>query len=116
MTYKSNFEPYVSRSPDITDDPAMPSYDEAFDPLGSLYPYVTALQRQSNPGYFIGYNPAYSWAEAYTTQPPLEEENPRPSLRRMSDISGRRFVSKLRRILGRDEARGRPHSTSSAPR
>jgi hypothetical protein len=62
----------------------MHAYDEAFDPLGSLYPYVTALQRQSNPGYFIGYNPAYSWAEAYTTQPPLEEASPRRSLRRMS--------------------------------
>ncbi|RJE23126.1 hypothetical protein PHISCL_04527 [Aspergillus sclerotialis] len=80
MTYKSNFEPYVSRSrsSDSRDDVF---YHESLDPVRSLYPFLSTPKQPSETNYFIGYN-HYYWAEAYSSHP--VEESQRSSLRRVS--------------------------------
>lgn len=98
-----------------------------------LYPHVAALQLQANSAAFpkldcfSGYQNVGYWADAYTTQS-LEEEESKPGSRRSSGefafrglhyetgtdmaigTTTGRFVSKIRRFLGRDDMRRRAHS------
>lgn len=98
MTYKSNFEPYVSIHPapiriapstnlvQVSRSHSSDSRDDAFyheslDPIRSLYPFLSTPKQAPETNYFIGYNHSY-WAEVYSTQP--VEESHRSSLRRVS--------------------------------
>ena len=98
MTYKSNFEPYVS-SHVLYTYPTRPFTDlaqasQSFDfrrertseevlyPLLDLYPHVAALQLQAdsatlNSDSFSGYRNVSYWADAYPHSPLEEESKPR---------------------------------------
>ncbi|OJJ48174.1 hypothetical protein ASPZODRAFT_130123 [Penicilliopsis zonata CBS 506.65] len=117
MSYKTNYELYARASLDLKRP--YPS-ELVLNPLGNLYPHVSALQLQSdsdawsNAGYFTGYHHVDYWARAYATDP-IEEEYISKSrrLRRNS------VVNKLRRFLFKEPrspstetmVRKRPHST-----
>ncbi|KAL4882820.1 hypothetical protein BJY04DRAFT_216910 [Aspergillus karnatakaensis] len=111
MSYKSNYEPYTSQSLDI--NRVRPS-DELLYPLGDLYPHVVALQLQSHeespwsaPKNFTGYQDISYWTEIVSSPRSLPEHYSKRSLRRYSEATKSRFVSRLRRLLSRDELRGR---------
>ncbi|KAJ5152537.1 hypothetical protein N7492_009817 [Penicillium capsulatum] len=110
MSYKSNYELHTRGS---LDSRRSPPPDELLSPLATLYPHVAALQPQYDPNSctFTGYRHTGYWAAAYTTQP-LEE----PPLmdRHGSDTLSCRFVSKLRRLLSRDDLKHRPRSGATA--
>ncbi|KAL4926303.1 uncharacterized protein BDV17DRAFT_293724 [Aspergillus undulatus] len=105
MTYKSNYEPYVSASSQAifnyrSDRPSQTSQsldlrpsDELFYPLGDLYPHVVALQLQhedEDPWCatkdFTGYQDTSYWAEIVSPSSPrsLPEHSSKRSLRRCS--------------------------------
>ncbi|KAL4755420.1 hypothetical protein BDW72DRAFT_1184 [Aspergillus terricola var. indicus] len=115
MSYKSNYEPYTSQS--LYSRPS--SSSELLYPLGDLYPHVVALQLQmedenearwsalKNPS---GYHQDISyWAEVASPASPhsLSESFSKRSLRRCSESTKARFVSRIRRLLSRDELRER---------
>ncbi|OQD69889.1 hypothetical protein PENPOL_c002G03902 [Penicillium polonicum] len=108
MSYKTNYELYSRGS---IDSRRSPPPDELLSPLATLYPHVAALQPQYNPSNctFTGYRDTGYWAAAYTTQT-MDDSM---SMRR---IDGRpcRFVSKLRRLLSRDELKHRRGSRATA--
>ncbi|CRL20318.1 unnamed protein product [Penicillium camemberti] len=110
MSYKTNYELYSRGSIDSRRSP--PSPDELLSPLATLYPHVAALQPQYNPSNctFTGYRDTGYWAAAYTTQT-IDDSS--MSMRR---IDGRpcRFVSKLRRLLSRDDLKNRRGSRATA--
>ncbi|KAJ5306415.1 hypothetical protein N7508_005430 [Penicillium antarcticum] len=128
MSYKTNYELYSRGS---IDSRRSPPPDELLSPLASLYPHVTALQPKYDPSNctFTGYHHSGYWAAAYTAQP-IEE--PFMSTRRGTgkhlpnytsvafDPNGTldglpcRFVSKLRRLLSRDDLKSRRGSRATA--
>lgn len=100
-----------------------PPSEELLSPLATLYPHVTALQPQYDPNScsFTGYHHTGYWAAAYTSQP-LEESSSGRNYSGMSNAFPRsrsvltaysidtlhvRFVSKLRRLLSRDDLKQR---------
>ncbi|KAL5045682.1 hypothetical protein BDW71DRAFT_183705 [Aspergillus fruticulosus] len=114
MSYKSNYEPYTSQSLYYR-----PSSSEFLYPLGDLYPHVVALQLQledenehrwSASKNFSGYDKdiAY-WAEAASSSSPLSqpESFSKRSLRRYSESTKALFISRIRRLLSRNELRAR---------
>ncbi|CAG7972294.1 unnamed protein product [Penicillium olsonii] len=109
MCYKTNYEPYSRGSIDSRRSP--PPDELLLSPLATLYPHVAALQAQynSSSSTFTGYQDTEYWAAAYTTQP-LEQV----TSRRTSDALPCRFVSKLRRLLSRDELKQRRGSRATA--
>ncbi|KAL6235603.1 hypothetical protein BDW75DRAFT_240057 [Aspergillus navahoensis] len=114
MSYKSNYEPYTSQS--LYSRPSTSS--ELLYPLSDLYPHVVALQLRleedenehpwSASKNFSGYHQdiAY-WAEAASPSSlhSLPESFSKRSLRRYSESTKARFVSRIRRLLSRDELR-----------
>ncbi|KAE8351325.1 hypothetical protein BDV28DRAFT_137312 [Aspergillus coremiiformis] len=112
MCYKTNYEPYRSQSLDIRQEEY--SLEELLYPLGDLYPHVVALQLQSEEHpwtkakNFSGYQDVSYWAEISSTRPPLENSSKHTSCRCNSDSTASRFVSRIRRLLSRDELRRRP--------
>ncbi|KAL4939038.1 hypothetical protein BDV06DRAFT_225430 [Aspergillus oleicola] len=86
MTYKSNYEPYTSRSLDLR------SSDEILYPPGDLYPHVVALQLQSEdespwtaPKNYSGWQDTSYWAKVVSSPRSLPEHYSKRSLRRCSD-------------------------------
>ncbi|CAG7949544.1 unnamed protein product [Penicillium nalgiovense] len=110
MSYKTNYELYSRGSIDSRRSPPPP--DELLSPLATLYPHVAALQPQYNPSNctFTGYRETGYWAAAYTTQP-IDDSS---SMRRVNDGRPCRFVSRLRRLLSRDDLRYRRGSRATA--
>ncbi|CAI7649647.1 hypothetical protein E8E15_000425 [Penicillium rubens] len=110
MSYKTNYELYSRGSIDSRRSPNPP--DELLSPLATLYPHVAALQPQHNPSNctFTGYRDTGYWAAAYTTQP-IDDSS---SMRRINDGRPCRFVSRLRRLLSRDDLRYRRGSRATA--
>ncbi|KAB8237063.1 hypothetical protein ETB97_005263 [Aspergillus alliaceus] len=110
MCYKTNYEPYRSQSLDIRQEER--SSEELLYPLGDLYPHVVALQLQSEEipwskaKNFSGYQDISYWAEA-SSRPPSETSSKYTSCRYNSDSTASRFVSRIRRLLSRDELRRR---------
>ncbi|KAL4978255.1 hypothetical protein BDW66DRAFT_130633 [Aspergillus desertorum] len=115
MSYKSNYEPYTSQSLYNRSS----SSSELPYPLGDLYPHVVALQLQledeneaagSASKNFSGYREdiAY-WAEVASSSSPhsLPETSSKRSLRTYSENPKARFVSRIRRLLSRDDPRAR---------
>ena len=104
--------------------------DELLSPLATLYPHVAALQPQYNPSNctFTDYRDTGYWAAAYTTRAIDDSSSMRRingkfnhsffSVRFSSNIAldGRpcRFVSRLRRLLSRDDLRYRRESRATA--
>lgn len=109
MSYKTNYELYSRGS---IDSRRSPPPDELLSPLATLYPHVAALQPQYNPSNctFTGYSDTGYWAAAYTTQT-IDDSS--MSMRRI-DGRPRRFVSKLRRLLSRDDLKHRRESRATA--
>ncbi|KAJ5192746.1 hypothetical protein N7449_008888 [Penicillium cf. viridicatum] len=109
MSYKTNYELYSRGS---IDSRRSPPPDELLSPLATLYPHVAALQPQYNPSNctFTGYRDTGYWAAAYTTQT-IDDSS--MSMRRI-DGRPRRFVSKLRRLLSRDDLKHRRGSRATA--
>ncbi|KAJ5335165.1 hypothetical protein N7541_004995 [Penicillium brevicompactum] len=110
MGYMTNYEPYSRGS---IDSRRSPPPDELLSPLAGLYPHVAALQPQYNHSNctFTGYQDTDYWAAAYTTQP-LEKSY--TLTRRGTDGLPCRFVSKLRRLLSRDDLKYRRGSRATA--
>ncbi|OQE37352.1 hypothetical protein PENCOP_c010G07866 [Penicillium coprophilum] len=110
MSYKTNYELYSRGSIDSRQSPPP---DELLSPLATLYPHVAALQPQYNPSNctFTGYRDTGYWAAAYTTQP---IDDPFVSMRRISDGRSCRFVSRLRRLISRDDLKRRRGSRATA--
>ncbi|KAJ5288600.1 hypothetical protein N7478_001630 [Penicillium angulare] len=110
MTYKTNYDLYKCDSIESRRSP--PPDERLLSPLATLYPHVAALQPQynSNSCTFTGYRQTDYWAAAYTTQP---MEQPPLLTRRGSDLPCR-FVSKLRRLLSRDDLKYRRRSEATA--
>ncbi|KAJ5114865.1 hypothetical protein NUU61_000624 [Penicillium alfredii] len=108
MSYKTNYELYTRAS---IDSRRSPPPDELLSPLATLYPHVTALQPQYNPNSctFTGYRHTGYWAAAYTTQP--LEEPLIPTRRGSEQPCG--FMSKLRRLLSRDQLKYRRGSNAT---
>ncbi|KAE8416240.1 hypothetical protein BDV36DRAFT_260965 [Aspergillus pseudocaelatus] len=108
MGYKTNYEPYRSQSLDMRQDL---SSEELLYPLGDLYPHVVALQLQSedNPWSknFPGYPDVNYWAEVSSSRPPSETSSKHTTCRYRSDSTTSRFVTRIRRLLNRDELRRR---------
>ncbi|KAJ5120064.1 hypothetical protein N7448_010733 [Penicillium atrosanguineum] len=106
--YKTNYELYSRPS---IDSRRSPPPDELLSPLAELYPHVAALQPRYNPNSctFTGYHHTGYWAAAYTTQP-LEEP---PVVQRSNECLPGRFVSKLRRLLSRDDLKYRRRSEAT---
>ncbi|KAL2829693.1 hypothetical protein BDW59DRAFT_141805 [Aspergillus cavernicola] len=107
MSYKSNYEPYTSQSLDLTRP--RPS-EELLYPLGSLYPHVVALQLQyhdenlwSAEKNLCGYQDISYWAEIVSSPRSLPEHYPKRLTRRYSESTKCRFVSRIRRLLSRNE-------------
>ncbi|KAJ5639688.1 uncharacterized protein N7484_007550 [Penicillium longicatenatum] len=107
--YKTNYDIYKCES---IDSRRSPPPDELLSPLATLYPHVAAMQPQYNPNNctFTGYRQTDYWAAAYTTQP-LDESA--MLTRRSSEQPCRRFVSKLRRFLNRDDVKHRRRSEAT---
>ncbi|KAL4969501.1 uncharacterized protein BDV14DRAFT_195767 [Aspergillus stella-maris] len=108
MTYRSNYEPYTSRSLDLR-----PS-DEILYPLGDLYPHVVALQLQpedespwSASKNYSGWQDTSYWAEIISSPRSLPEHYSKRSFRRCSESTKSKFVSRIRRLLSRDDLRRR---------
>ncbi|KAL4810269.1 hypothetical protein BDV18DRAFT_130652 [Aspergillus unguis] len=113
MSYKSNYEPYTSQSLslDLTDCPT----EDLLYPLGELYPHVVALQLQSedeNPWSASKNTSRYQdiayWAEGLPSPRSLQVPEhfsscSRRAFRRCSESTKARFVSRIRRLLSRDE-------------
>ncbi|KAJ5455216.1 hypothetical protein N7475_010337 [Penicillium sp. IBT 31633x] len=110
MSYKTNYELYSRGS---IDSRRSPPPDELLSPLAELYPHVAALQPKYNPSSctFTGYRDTGYWASAYTTQPPNDSFM---TTRRTSEGRPCRFVSKLRRLLSRDDLKHRRRSRVTA--
>ncbi|KAK4869940.1 hypothetical protein LT330_005664 [Penicillium expansum] len=110
MSYKTNYELYSRGS---IDSRRSPPPEELLSPLATLYPHVVALQPQYNPSNctFTGYRDTGYWAAAYTTQP-IDDSS--MSIHRISDGRPCRFVSKLRRLLSRDDLKHRRGSRATA--
>ncbi|KAJ5520381.1 hypothetical protein N7463_000834 [Penicillium fimorum] len=110
MSYKTNYQLYSRGS---IDSRRSPPPDELLSPLATLYPHVAALQPQYNPSNctFTGYRDTGYWAAAYTTQP---IDDPLMSMRRIGDGRPCRFVSKLRRLLSREDLKHRRGSRATA--
>ncbi|KAL3477541.1 hypothetical protein BJX99DRAFT_257356 [Aspergillus californicus] len=113
MTYKSNFEPYTSRSLDLKR--TRPS-KEILHPLGDLYPHVVALQLQSEyespwsaATDFSGYQDIVYWAEVVSSPRTLPEHYSKRSMRRHNQSTKSKFISRIRRLLSRDEIQKRRH-------
>ncbi|KAL3493717.1 hypothetical protein BJX62DRAFT_200115 [Aspergillus germanicus] len=111
MSYKSNYEPYTSQSLDL--NRVRPS-EELLYPLGGLYPHVVALQLQShdeNPWsaaqHFSGYQDISYWTDVVSSPRSLPEHYSKHPLRRYSETTKSRFVSRIRRFLSRDDLRKR---------
>ncbi|KAB8213949.1 hypothetical protein BDV33DRAFT_209717 [Aspergillus novoparasiticus] len=108
MGYKTNYEPYRSKSLDMRQEL---SSEELLYPLGDLYPHVVALQLQSedNPWSknFPGYSEVSYWAEVSSSRPPSETSSKDTTCRYSSDSTTSRFVTRIRRLLNRDELRRR---------
>ncbi|KAJ5930588.1 hypothetical protein N7466_006081 [Penicillium verhagenii] len=111
--YKSNYDIYKCDSLDSRRSPPPPS-DELLSPLAELYPHVAAMQPQYNPNNcaFTGYRHIDYWAAAYSTQP--TDEATMFSRRGSEQPPCRRFVSKLRRLLNRDDLKHRRRSGATA--
>ncbi|BCS22419.1 uncharacterized protein APUU_30644S [Aspergillus puulaauensis] len=114
MTYKSNYEPYTSQTSQSFDLSGLRPSIELLYPLGDLYPHVVALQLQSedeNPWSasknFSGYQDIAYWAEVVSSPRSLPEHYSKRSFRRCSESTKSRFVSRIRRLLSRDELRKR---------
>ncbi|KAJ5613599.1 hypothetical protein N7528_007253 [Penicillium herquei] len=104
--YKTNYDLYKCESIDSRRTPPPP--DELLSPLATLYPHVAAMQHGYNHNStFTGYRDTDYWAVAYPSQP-IEE----PLSRRTNDLPCR-FVSKLRRLLSRDDLKYRRRSEST---
>ncbi|GKZ33700.1 hypothetical protein AbraIFM66950_003731 [Aspergillus brasiliensis] len=104
MSYRTNYEPYISQSFEMKREL---STEEILYPLGTLYPHVVALQLQTD---------EYPWCKAnhyagYDSSLSVDEESEHYStksmLRRNSDSTACRIVSRIRRLLNRDELRRR---------
>ncbi|KAL4778635.1 hypothetical protein BJX76DRAFT_352459 [Aspergillus varians] len=111
MSYKTNYEPYTSQSLDSIE--LRPSIELLY-PLGDLYPHVVALQLQaeyenawSSTRNFSGYHDIAYWAEVVSSPRSLPEHYSKRSQRRCSESTRSRFVSRIRRLLSRDELRKR---------
>ncbi|KAF7587335.1 hypothetical protein BBP40_007376 [Aspergillus hancockii] len=108
MCYKSNYEPYRSQSLEEL------SSEELLYPLGDLYPHVVAyqLQTEDNPWTkaknYSGYEDISYWAEDSSSRAPSETSSKHTTCRYNSDSTTHRFVSRIRRLLSRDELRRRP--------
>ncbi|KAE8145685.1 hypothetical protein BDV25DRAFT_170299 [Aspergillus avenaceus] len=109
MGYMTNYEPYRSQSFDLNQER---SSEELLYPLGSLYPHVVALQLQSEefpwskPKTSSGSHDMNYWAEVSSSRPPSETSS-KHTCRYNSDSTTCRFVSRIRRLLSRDELRRR---------
>ncbi|KAJ5726344.1 uncharacterized protein N7483_007701 [Penicillium malachiteum] len=101
--YKTNYDLYKCESIDSRRTPPPP--DELLSPLATLYPHVAAMHYNST---FTGYRNTDYWAVAYPSQPIEEPLSPR----RTNDLPCR-FVSKLRRLLSRDDLKYRRRSEST---
>ncbi|KAJ5632879.1 hypothetical protein N7490_009218 [Penicillium lividum] len=110
--YKTNYDIYKCESIDSRRSPVSPPPDELLSPLATLYPHVVAMQPQYNHNSctFTGYRHTDYWAAAYTTQPLDETASLR---RRGSELPCRRFVSRLRRFLNRDDLKHRRRSEAT---
>ncbi|CRL31052.1 unnamed protein product [Penicillium camemberti] len=110
MSYRNNYELYSRGS---IDSRCSPPPDKLLTPLALLYPHVTALQPEYDPinCTFTGYHRTGYWAAAYTTQ---ANDEPFMSTHRGSDGPSCRFVSKLRRLLSRDNLKSRRGSRTTA--
>ncbi|KAL2815002.1 hypothetical protein BJX63DRAFT_431103 [Aspergillus granulosus] len=127
MSYKSNYEPYASPSSSST--PCFSSHpqtsqsldlnrvrpsDELLYPLGGLYPHVVALQLQSHEEnlwsaahHAAGYHDLSYWNEVVSSPRSLPEHYSKHALRRYSESTKSRFVSRIRQFLSRDDLRKR---------
>ncbi|KAA8645881.1 hypothetical protein EYZ11_002039 [Aspergillus tanneri] len=107
MSYKTNYEPYTSQSLDMPRDR---SSKEILYPLGALYPHVVALQLQADDNPWCQtarFSDVNYWADISSPQSPIEDySRPRPT-RRNSDSTALKFVSRIRRLLSRDEMKRR---------
>ncbi|KAL1859208.1 hypothetical protein Plec18167_007858 [Paecilomyces lecythidis] len=103
MAYKTNYQLYSNRTPYINRPP--PS-QELLNPLGTLYPHVSALQQAPvyhsyPPEWYSGENGFGYWAGAYATaEPPSPTESSFTSS--YNDSRKTRLMSRFRRILKRD--------------
>ncbi|KAI9374786.1 hypothetical protein BJX61DRAFT_540489 [Aspergillus egyptiacus] len=108
MSYKSNYEPYTSQSLSL-DLNRHRTPEELLYPLEDLYPHVVAVQLQSyggtgwTPKQFSGCEDFSYWAEVVSSPRSLPENYyyGAPESTRSS------FVSRIRRLLSRDELRRR---------
>ncbi|KAJ9203614.1 hypothetical protein DTO166G4_819 [Paecilomyces variotii] len=100
MAYKTNYELYSDRTPYINRPP--PS-QELLNPLGTLYPHVSALQQSPvyPPEWYSGENGLGHWAGAYATAEPPSPTNTSFSSS-YHDSKKTRLMSRFRRILKRD--------------
>ncbi|KAL4897610.1 hypothetical protein BDV59DRAFT_197890 [Aspergillus ambiguus] len=107
MCYKSNYEPYTSQSLDMSE----PTDEQLLYPLGALYPHVVALQLQSDESpwlktrQYAGYHDTSFWADIAVPPSPSELSTRSTIRSRYSDSSARKLVSRIRRLLSRDELR-----------
>ncbi|KAG2413866.1 hypothetical protein HFD88_003056 [Aspergillus terreus] len=108
MCYKSNYEPYTSQPLDME-----PTNEQLLYPLGSLYPHVVALQLQSDESpwlktrQYAGYHDTSFWADIEVPPSPSEFSTRSTIRSRYSDSTACKLVSRIRRLLSRDELRRR---------
>ncbi|PWY68539.1 hypothetical protein BO94DRAFT_540215 [Aspergillus sclerotioniger CBS 115572] len=103
MPYRTNYEPYTSQSFEMKREL---STEEILYPLGSLYPHVVALQLQTDEYPWCKAN-NYAGYDSSSSTDESEDLSAKPTLRRNSDSTACRLVSRIRRLLSRDELRRR---------
>ncbi|KAJ5219941.1 hypothetical protein N7468_009145 [Penicillium chermesinum] len=109
MTYKSNYQFYTRDGPGSPRSPrSPPPPEELLSPLANLYPHVTAMQQQYDTSgcAFTGYSNTGYFAAAYTTHPLNEPQSPY-LVRRGTECRSTRLVSKIRRLLSREDFKNR---------
>ncbi|KAJ5885041.1 hypothetical protein N7495_009551 [Penicillium taxi] len=112
--YLNNYELYSSRESLESRRSPPPPDSQLLNPLATLYPHVANMQPRNSTYNFDGYRDTGYFVAAYTTN----SNQPSPSSPSPADSCQppyRRFVSRLRRLLSRDDLKSPGRRLRSRP-